>query len=183
VGVLTCGVGEAKAHARTTAAIARWTPDRVISIGTCGALVDELAVGTVVTGTGLLRPGATTIQALCPLPDLPVAVIATVHRAVFDPARRAALAAQGAHVVEMEASGVAQAAQVAGLPFHGLKVVSDQAGADPEDLVHGEAGVFSAAQVARFMARALKLSETRLAPALDAAIRATGGTLAPPEEP
>ena len=130
VAVLTCGVGPDKATRRTAAALTRWRAEAVVSIGTCGALCDTLAVGQVLTARRLLWEGQPCRDPL-PWPGAMDATLVTVAAPVFDPARRAALAAAGATACEMEAAAVQRAA--AGLPLCTLKVVSDLAGAATDD--------------------------------------------------
>ena len=170
VGVLTVGVGPVKAQARTTAALARFPADRVISLGTCGALEDRYEIGTLLTASSLRwEDGAA--WTLEPLPHLLAVGGVTVTRAVWTKADRERLAAMGAAFCEMEAAGVHAAApgrtQV-------LKVVSDLAGGEPDPVV-GHPHRPTPLRVARFKARALKLSEQRLVPAVLALLRASRG--------
>lgn len=166
VGVLTVGVGPAKARRRTLAGLARWTPDRVVSIGTCGALVDGLPIGAVRAVDALMDDHA-PLARLAPLGALPAATLATVDRAVWTPLERERLARFGAHLVDMEAAAVWRALQEArpGLPVHAVKVVSDLAGGAPDPAV-SDPGRPGPAAIARFKARAARLVEQALAPAL-----------------
>lgn len=129
VALLRCGVGRENARERTAEALARLSPERLISLGTCGALVDSLLVGSAVQARALLD--LDRVPALLPL-GLRAVVLATVPRVVASPASREAWAARGAEVCEMEAAGVAEAA--GDLPFSALKVVSDLAGGRPSRL-------------------------------------------------
>ncbi|MEC7947829.1 MAG: hypothetical protein VX265_09700, partial [Myxococcota bacterium] len=126
VAVLTCGVGPRKAYARTRAVLAVFPADRVVSIGTAGALVDHLGRGTIRAATSLYSGGDHRVD-LAALGGLEGASVATVTRAVFDPERRALLAAAGPELVEMELSAVYDATRemVPGASVHGIKVVSD----------------------------------------------------------
>lgn len=159
VGVLTCGVGPLKAERRTRDALALCAPARVVSFGTCGALVEGLGVGAVVTAGPLLWQHQ-TVAVLAPLGQAGAVGVVTVAEAVTDAERRAALAASGGGVCEMEAYGVRRAAPER--PFGVLKVVSDLAGGDPDDpaLPGGPSAVL------RFKARAAALVERRLVAAL-----------------
>ncbi len=159
VSVLTCGVGQRRAEARTSAVLAQGAFDGVISIGTCGALIDTLAIGAVVEG------GAE--DGLGPLGHGPTVRVCTVSRAVWTVTRRDQLAAQGWQVVEMEAAAVARAARQHGIVASALKVVSDHAGAG-ENLRPGPVSF------ARFQVRALRLSQRRLVPALVAVLARSG---------
>ena len=159
VAVLTCGVGPAKASRRVTAALPLWDAAAIVSIGTCGGLIDALAVGTVVTASRLLEED-TECPAPLPWPDIPHATIVTVSRGVFTASRRAVLAARGGTVCEMEAAAVQRAA--GDLPFSTLKVVSDLAGGAADDPPPRPGPL----DIGRFMALALKLSSEKLLPTL-----------------
>jgi len=115
VGVLRCGVGPRRALAHTREALEAFEAEAVVSFGTAGSLVDHLGVGAVVCTAGWdgVRRARCT----------------TVRRGVFDPSRRAELAAQGFEVVEMEAAAVEEAAGPRA--FYGLKVISDLASVPP----------------------------------------------------
>lgn len=162
VAILTTGVGPRHAARRTAAALERWEADRLLSLGTCGALIEGLPDGTVVTGALLGEEGGAR-RAAAPLPGLPAVAIATVSRVVTERDRRARLAAAGFSVCEMEAFSVAGAAR--GRPVHALKVVSDQAGAEARP-TFGGSPFPSPARLVRFQLHAYHLVETRLVPAL-----------------
>ena len=172
VAVLTCGVGPHKAHARTRAALAIFPADRVVSIGTAGALVDTLPRGAVRTATALYSGGRFK-TALAPLGDLEGAAVTTVSRAVFDPERRALLARAGAELVEMELAAVFDAthAEHPRARVHAIKVVSDAAGAGGPIPRHGPGRLVA---MARFQARAHALCRDHLAPAVLEALRSGG---------
>lgn len=160
LGVLTCGVGPGKAHRRTRAALAAWRPHAVASVGTAGALVDGLPVGSVLCAERVLW-GAVD-RSLPTLPGLPVTTVITVETPCWTAAERERLAATGASLVEMEAGAVAAACP--GLPVVAIKIVSDLAGGAP-DPAGGQGGPRPAA-VARFLARAAALVEDSLADAV-----------------
>lgn len=170
VGVLTCGVGARSAGSRTAVALRRWTADGVLSFGTCGALTDGLVVGAVVSGVagaGAEDEGAPAWVAP-PWPGVLPARVATVRRVVEDRGRRAALAACGYSVCEMEAAGVAAAA--GHRVFGALKVVSDHAGADAGFQRWGP----DPRAWLRFQLRAARLVAEALLPALCARIANAG---------
>jgi nucleoside phosphorylase len=169
VAVLTCGVGPHKAHMRTRAALAIFPADRVVSVGTAGALVDGLARGGVHAATALLSGGEHRAD-LLPLGDLPGATVASVARAVWDPERRALLAAAGAQLVEMELAAVYDATRemVPAATVHAIKVVSDAAGAGRTGPRSGPGKLLA---IARFQARAHALCRDHLAPAVVDALR------------
>ena len=160
VAVLRTGVGRKKAGQRTLDALDRLPVRAVISLGTCGGLVDTVAVGSVVTASLVGVEGRDATPAR-PLPGLPAVGLVTVDTVVWDPVRRRALAEAGYVVCEMEAAAVRDAART--LPFSALKVVSDNAGGDapkkPDPL-----------DVAAFQLLAAKLSAQGLVPALRQAL-------------
>jgi nucleoside phosphorylase len=159
VAVLTCGVGPDKAARRVAAALPLWDAQQVVSIGTCGGLVDSLSVGSVVTATRLFHEDA-PCPAPLPWPGIEPATIITVRRGVFTASRRADLAARGGTVCEMEAAAVQS---VVGLrPFTTLKVVSDLAGGASDDPPTRPGPM----DFARFKAVALRLSAEHLLPVL-----------------
>jgi len=158
-----CGVGRRRAERATAAVIAAHAVGTVVSLGTCGALVDGLGVGTVVTAGSILEGDD---ERLLPLPAVARAVnLATVPRAVADPEHRARWAARGAEVCEMEAAGVLDACR--DHPFVALKVVSDLAGARPPKV----RGLPRWVRITAFQLRAYRLVDQHLAPALEAWLR------------
>lgn len=159
VAVLTCGVGPAKAARRSSRALRHIQVRAVVSVGTCGALVDDLSVGDVVTAERLLQEEA-QLPAPLPWPDALAVTIVTVSKPVWSPDRRAALAAAGAAVCEMEAAAIQSI--IENLPFSALKVVSDLAGGSSDD-PPSRAGP---ADIARFRASASRLCREHLLPVL-----------------
>ncbi len=170
VVVLTAGVGPEKAHRRCLDALARVQPDRVLSFGTCGALVDGLDTGAV-RGVQELLEGGRPLARLEPWPGVATVPLTTEARACWTRDRRMALAATGAWVVEMEAAAVWRASQQhqPGLPVQALKVVSDQAGAQAADPM-ADPERPDPLTLARFQARALDLVDRLLLPALIAGL-------------
>lgn len=134
VDVVLTGIGKVAAAVAVSHAIAQRRPQRVLNIGTAGALhdgwegvhhigrvlehdVDHVALSAIIgedlTGEVILDP------------SLP-AVLATGDAFIADPTVRAALA-ERAHLVDMEGYAVAKACAVAGVPCQMVKVVSDTA--------------------------------------------------------
>ncbi len=159
VAVLTCGVGPDKAARRVSAALPLWDARQVVSIGTCGGLIDSLSVGAVVTATRLLHEDAPCPDPL-PWPGTTPATVITVRSGVFTASRRAELAERGGTVCEMEAAAVQRV--IGDLPFTTLKVVSDLAGGSGDDPPPRPGRL----DIARFKATALRLSAEHLLPAL-----------------
>jgi nucleoside phosphorylase len=166
VGVLRCGVGPDASFRRTRAALTALHPRSVWSVGSCGAVVDDLPVGTLLTSRLVRGPGGHA-HAVDPVPDFRAVPIQTVARPVFTLAHRDEVARTGAVVCEMEAAAVARA--VGGrVPVHVWKVVSDKAGGEPDPaLIAGQA-----VAMARFHARVERLVRTRVAPKLMSALQA-----------
>lgn len=160
VGVLTCGVGPDKAARRTRAALARWEPDAVMSLGTAGALVDRWPVGTVLAGQTVLHEQRRLTLPV--LSGLPTTTVVTVGAPCWTAAERMRLAKRGAGIVEMEAAAVHDAAE--GRPVFVAKVISDLAGGETDAAVSPEEP--RSAAVARFVARAARLVERHLADAV-----------------
>ena len=163
VAVLTCGVGPVKAARRSSRALQHLQASAVVSVGTCGALVDDLGVGDVVTADRLRLEQAHPPAPL-PWPDTQAVTVVTVSKPVWSAERRAALAAAGGSVCEMEAAAIQAIAGAR--PFSALKVVSDLAGGSPDD----PPGRPTAGDIARFKARAGRLCLERLLPVLRAGL-------------
>ena len=160
VGVLTCGVGPAKAAERGREALVEWPATHLVSFGTCGALGPELPVGRVVSACAIrVEDRWETLQ---PVRSATPVSLVTVREAVATPERRAELFGLGAQVCEMEALAIR--GLDAGLPFYALKVVSDQAGGDEGEPL----GSRNPLNLLRFQALAAKLVDSELAPALEA---------------
>ena len=159
--VLRCSVGPKSAYYNTMHALKLCQVDQIISLGTCGALSDHLAIGTVCTSDSIQSESGAqaTIKAL---PDLPVETLITVHKPVFSPERRDFFSTR-ATICEMEAFSVWKAAN--GIPFHTLKVVSDHAGRDPDPAMSPSR--IKAHRIALFMLRAGLLSRQFLVPAIN----------------
>lgn len=170
VAITTCGVGPAAATRATRAALQIFPADRVLSVGTAGALVDDLGTGDLRTADRVLS-GGQPVADLEPVPGLDPVTITSVAAAVWRADRRALLAEAGAQLVEMELAAVWRAAD--GRPVHAVKVVSDAAGKGIDD--PRPTPPWKKAQlIARFHARMLPVSRQRLAPAVLGAIERLG---------
>ncbi|QDT15374.1 phosphorylase family protein [Alienimonas californiensis] len=129
VRMIAGGVGRRRAEATTADAIGWLKPRLVVSIGYCGGLDPALKTGDVATADAILAPDGTRYVAE-PLGE-PAVTLATVDRPLLTATDKAALRKRtGAAVVDMEASGVAEACAEAGVPFAAVKVVTDAAGDD-----------------------------------------------------
>ena len=158
VAVLRCGVGPQRARSGTRNALKRVSAREVWSLGSCGALVDDLKVGDLVTADWVLH--LSRLQPADPVDGVRVGRVLTVDAPIFTAARRLEVARLGALVCEMEAAGVADAAE--GKRVRVLKVVSDRAGAEPDAAIDGVRAV----AMARFHVRVERLMRTCLLPAL-----------------
>jgi adenosylhomocysteine nucleosidase len=103
--------------------------ERVVSTGFCGALDPDLPLGGVVVATSIagrrrLSP-ALPVSGGVPHRAGPVCSVDHVVRTADEKCR---LGASGAIAVEMEAAGVAAAAESRHLPFHCVRSVTDLAG-------------------------------------------------------
>ncbi len=162
VALLRCGVGRTPARDRAEESLARVGLHRALSLGTCGALVDELRIGQVLCASSLLD---SPVSPELTIPGATPVVLATVPKPVFHPARRRAWAERGAEACEMEAAGVAEACE--GMPFGALKVVSDAAGGSTPRARWLPRTIRRAA----FQLLALGLMDRKLAPVLEAWLR------------
>jgi adenosylhomocysteine nucleosidase len=141
--LLQGGIGRARARASVLAASRRFRLQAVWSLGFAGGLADRLRPGDLIYPVSLLD------QAAPEAPHLPLAAhhavvcaalqgaslsvdtgpLLTVDAPLQTPeAKRAAHRMTGAVAVDMEAAGVAAAAQELGIPWTALKVIVDAAG-------------------------------------------------------
>ena len=158
--VLRCGVGVQKAYKYTLQTLQRFSINRVISVGTCGALSNDLRIGDVCTVNQIHNEAGNSIR-ISALDNFIQKRLITVSTVVSTEAKRKELS-QIADICEMEAYGVWKAAQ--GIPFYCLKVVSDQAGKGADPVL--DASTPKSQQVARFMLRAGLLCHRHLQPAV-----------------
>jgi adenosylhomocysteine nucleosidase len=108
---------------------------RILSIGICGALSPKLRVGDVILASDVVTPSQSIstdegwTNALAErLPNVVVAPIAGIDTIAPDSQTKAILRnATHAAAVDMESHIAARAAQLHGLPFAALRVVSDAA--------------------------------------------------------
>ena len=156
VAVLRCGVGPERARRRTQEALSLVEAAQVWSLGSCGALMDDLAVGDVITADRVLY--GQQVMRVSPVADVRSGAVLTVDAPIFTAQRRQAVAHLGAAVCEMEAASVVACHR----DVRVLKVVSDRAGAEPDVVFDGARAI----AVARFHLRVERLMRTRLLPVL-----------------
>lgn len=123
---MVAGGAGARLAARAAASAPR--PDRVLSIGFCGALDPALHAGDVFVATRVMA-----LDENAEFPALPVAApsasgpLASVDRVVQTAGEKRRLRCCGAKAVEMEAAAVARQALQWGVPFSCVRAVSDEA--------------------------------------------------------
>ena len=133
--LVTNGAGRRRAAAAVEAAVSvGFEPQTIASVGYCGALAPELGVADVVVAD-LAAGGAETYR------TAPVSGggrflrggLITVDHVARTAEEKRVLGANGAKVVDMEAAGVAERARGMGVPFVGIKAVTDLAGETMEN--------------------------------------------------
>ena len=104
--------------------------EAIVSVGICGALDPALRLNQVVVAERVLAADSQD-SFDCQKPGgegtAVTGVVLSIDRVAWTVEEKAALRAQGADAVEMEAAGVAAKARQAEVPFFCVKVVSDQA--------------------------------------------------------
>ena len=133
------GVGPLKARAAAHAAVERFAPRLMVSIGYAGGLVDRLGSASLVVAAGAIRNGERielprheAQQAASIAAALGIAHergwLLTVDAPLITPeSKRAAHADCGAIAVEMETAEVADVARLAGVACVAIRAISDTA--------------------------------------------------------
>ena len=101
----------------------------LVSVGFCGGLNPDLAVGDIFIATGVVGVGPVLQPSGALAPHKAGALISTDEVAVTS-AQKTKLRQTGADAVEMEAGAVAQAAKENHIPFYCVRVVTDAADED-----------------------------------------------------
>lgn len=146
--IIEAGMGLENAALATRALLETIRPDILISAGFCGGIAPDLDVGTVVVATRLAKVTANGLK------ELSIEFAASGYNFVANQAvsshrvyggmfistpviesksRILSMLQAGIHypAVEMESSAVAQIATESGIPFVGIRSVSDSAGEEP----------------------------------------------------
>lgn len=133
------GMGAEKSEKMAERVIEEYKPDLIISAGFCGALVDELNIGDVIVS------------------DLKDRKLFCSPKPLFTcEEKTAAFHKEGAIVVDMESSGVSEAAAKAGVKYLAVKAVSDTL---LEELPRSLLGFFSVPRLLRFRDASRKASK------------------------
>lgn len=132
------GMGAGKSERMAARIIEEYRPDLIISAGFCGALVDELKIGDVIVS------------------DLKDRKLFCSPKPLFTCEEKTAVFhKEGSIVVDMESSGVAEAAVKAGVSYLAVKAVSDTL---LEELPRSLLGFFSVPRLMRFRDASQKAS-------------------------
>ncbi len=122
------GPGRANAAKAVESASARLNVAGVVSTGLCGGLDPSLVPGQVVVASKVLSLEPPLEFSTCrPAGSQATGVVLTVDRVVESAGEKARLRSTGAIAVDMEAAGVAAAAQKRALAFFCIRAVSDGA--------------------------------------------------------
>lgn len=184
VRLVASGIGGAAATRRAEREVASGPPAALVSVGFCGALDRDLAVGDLVAAervvdeaTGEAFPADPALLARAPGRR---GTILTTPRIVRTPAEKAA---REGLACDMESAHIARAAAAAGVPFLALRAVTDDAGQTvPDfDLLTSAAGELSPMlAILRLVVHPADLGRLlRLWPASRRAGRALAGALRP----
>jgi len=123
------GIGRANAEAAARAAIAHYQPAQLVSVGLAGALIRSLKAGSVVT-PNVVVDAADGAEYRCTVETGAVVgggvLVSATEIASSDDKQQLVERFHGL-VVDMEAAGVARAAQEAGIGFRCVKAISDEA--------------------------------------------------------
>lgn len=121
------GAGADRAFA---AALVAPKPSALCSVGFCGALDESLRLADVVIATQVRNGEDVWVTAGFHSPEARKGAVASIDHIAQTAAEKRNLRATGASIVEMEAAGVARAAEDLGLPFFCVRAVSDLANED-----------------------------------------------------
>jgi adenosylhomocysteine nucleosidase len=122
------GVGGPRAERAARLLVAGHRPEVLISAGFAGGLTPALPRGGLVCPAAVRGPASAEGGLRLAGSDDAGPLLVTVDRIVRTPAEKRSLAAAtGAALVDMETLAVARLAEAAGLPCHGLRVISDAA--------------------------------------------------------
>jgi len=123
--VAVCGgIGQEAARRATAALIARYLPTKILSVGFAGALDANLKIGRVLEVHQLIDARDGSRKETGP----GTAVLISFSSIAGEEQKSKLASAYQAQIVDMEAAGVARAAEAQGIEFGVVKVVSDELG-------------------------------------------------------
>jgi adenosylhomocysteine nucleosidase len=139
--IVVTGMGPVAAARSVADLLAEGRPTKLVNVGLCGALRDDLPPGSVIQissahdGDAILTDAPASPLTCDSLGPWPRRELATVSVPVFEPDRRSVLA-ERADVVDMEGFFLARQAVLSGVSIAMVKIVSDLANASGrEDLL------------------------------------------------
>lgn len=126
------GAGRLQAAGAVELACQFAEPDAIVSTGFAGATRPGWRLGEGVAVSRVLQPGvsleyAVKLPGFLDAEPLKTGTLVTIDRVAQSPEDKRCLAEMGADLVDMEASAVAQAAQLRGVSFYCVRAVSDLA--------------------------------------------------------
>ncbi|HEY6372151.1 MAG TPA: hypothetical protein VIX37_16365 [Candidatus Sulfotelmatobacter sp.] len=126
--VLVCGgIGAEAARRASEAVIAIYAPKVIFSAGFAGALDPELKVGSIIRPRRVVNAGEGSSVNLDGVSQEGAEGVLVSFASVASPEQKASLRDSfGAQAVDMEAAAVARAAEVRGVEFAVVKVISDE---------------------------------------------------------
>jgi adenosylhomocysteine nucleosidase len=160
------GAGGTHAAAAVDTACRDFPADAVINTGFCGACDPRLRVGDAIVATEVRcdrPPGSFAVAKPERFAGLSQrGAIASVDHVVHSASEKAELARRGAIAVEMEAAGVAAAAERHNLPFYCIRAVTDPAGEDMANDFNSALRADGQFDTMRIFSHALRHPVTRL---------------------
>jgi len=120
------GVGWDRAGAAVDAA-RDFRPDAVITTGFCGALDPKMQPGEVVVGTAVMGRGRNFAASPVEGPAPHKGIVCSIDHVAGGSAEKRKLRESGGCAVEMEAAGVAEKAEILGLPLICVRAITDRA--------------------------------------------------------
>ncbi|HEY6351776.1 MAG TPA: hypothetical protein VI636_20450 [Candidatus Angelobacter sp.] len=120
---IAAGIGSLAAQAATRAIVAHYKPQALISAGLAGALIRSLKVGNVIT-PNVVVDAATGKEYRCQTGG---GILVTAGEVATSASKPRLVEEFHALAVDMEASGVAEVAEQAGISFRCVKAISDEA--------------------------------------------------------
>lgn len=99
----------------------------ICNIGFCGALDEKLQIGDVLVADEVREDSRVWSTCVPIRPEAPRGALVSIDHVAQTAEEKRNLRATGASIVEMEAAGVARAAEDLNVPFYCIRVVSDLA--------------------------------------------------------